>query len=57
MSALLTTTMLAMKDTIDVLVEEGLRDKVKVIVGGAPISDEFAKEIGADGYAPDSFGY
>jgi len=54
MSALLTTTMLAMKDTIDVLVEEGLRDKVKVIVGGAPISDEFAKEIGADGYAPDA---
>ena len=54
MSALLTTTMLAMKDTIDVLAEEGLRDKVKVIVGGAPISEEFAQEIGADGYAPDA---
>lgn len=54
MSALLTTTMLAMKDTIDVLKEQGLRDKVKVIVGGAPISQDFADEIGADGYAPDA---
>lgn len=54
MSALLTTTMLAMKDTIEVLKEEGLRDKVKVIIGGAPISQDFADEIGADGFAPDA---
>ncbi|KJS88152.1 MAG: methyltransferase [Peptococcaceae bacterium BICA1-8] len=54
MSALLTTTMLSMKDTIEVLKEEGLRDKVKVIVGGAPISNDFAEEIGADGFAPDA---
>ncbi len=54
MSALLTTTMLAMKDTIEVLKEEGLRDQVKVLVGGAPVSQEFADEIGADGYAPDA---
>lgn len=54
MSALLTTTMLVMKDTIEVLEEEGLRDKVKVIVGGAPVTKEFAEEIGADGWAPDA---
>lgn len=54
MSALLTTTMMHMKDTIDLLKEQGLRDKVKVIVGGAPISQEFADEIGADGFAPDA---
>lgn len=54
MSALLTTTMMAMKDTIEVLKEEGIRDKVKVIIGGAPISQDFADEIGADGYAPDA---
>lgn len=54
MSALLTTTMPAMKDTIELLAEEGLRDKVKVIVGGAPVSQEFATSIGADGYAPDA---
>lgn len=54
MSALLTTTMLAMKDTIEVLKEEGLRDKVKCIIGGAPVSQEFSDEIGADGYAPDA---
>ncbi|CAA7600614.1 Methyltransferase cognate corrinoid protein [Acididesulfobacillus acetoxydans] len=54
MSALLTTTMLSMKDTIEVLKEEGLRNKVKVIVGGAPISQDFADEIGADGFAPDA---
>ncbi len=54
MSALLTTTMLHMKDTIDFLKEQGLRDKVKVIIGGAPISQEFADEIGADGFAPDA---
>ncbi len=54
LSALLTTTMLAMKDTIEVLEEEGLRDKVKIIVGGAPVTSDFAEEIGADGYAPDA---
>ena len=54
MSALLTTTMLAMKDTIELLKEEGLRDSVKVIVGGAPVTADFAREIGADGWAPDA---
>ena len=54
MSALLTTTMLAMKDTIEVLKEEGLRDSVKIIVGGAPVTQDFADEIGADGWAPDA---
>ena len=46
--------MLHMKDTIDLLAEEGLRDKVKVIIGGAPVSDDFASEIVADGYSPDA---
>lgn len=54
MSALLTTTMLGMKDTIEVLKEEGLRESVKVLIGGAPVSSDFAKEIGADGWAPDA---
>jgi 5-methyltetrahydrofolate--homocysteine methyltransferase len=54
MSALLTTTMMHMKDTIDLLKEQGLRNKVKVIIGGAPISQEFADNIGADGFAPDA---
>jgi 5-methyltetrahydrofolate--homocysteine methyltransferase len=51
MSALLTTTMLAMKRTIDAIREAGLRDQVKIMVGGAPLSAEYAKQIGADGYA------
>lgn len=50
MSALLTTTMPQMKATLDLLVAEGIRDKVKVFVGGAPVSQEFADQIGADGY-------
>jgi len=54
LSALLTTTMPAMKDTIELLKEAGVRDKVKVIVGGAPVSEVFAEEIGADGYAADA---
>lgn len=54
LSALLTTTMLAMKDTIEVLKEEGIRNNVKVIIGGAPVTQQFADEIGADGYAPDA---
>ena len=53
LSALLTTTMLAMKATIDALAEAGLRDKVKVIIGGAPVTQDFADEIGADGFAYD----
>ncbi len=54
MSALLTTTMPGMKETINLLEVEGLRNKVKVIIGGAPVSKEFAASIGADGYAPDA---
>jgi 5-methyltetrahydrofolate--homocysteine methyltransferase len=54
MSALLTTTMVNMKATIDALTEAGLREKVKVMIGGAPVTDSFAKQIGADGYAPDA---
>ena len=54
MSALLTTTMPAMKTTIDALKEAGLLDKVKTLIGGAPITQEYANKIGADGYAPDA---
>lgn len=54
MSALLTTTMLAMKEAIELLEKEGLRDSVKIIIGGAPVKNEFANEIGADGWAPDA---
>lgn len=54
MSALLTTTMGEMETTIQALQAVGLRDKVKIMVGGAPITQEFADEIGADGYAPDA---
>lgn len=50
LSALLTTTMPAMKDTIEALQKAGVRDQVKVLVGGAPITQRFAEEIGADGY-------
>ena len=53
-SALMTTTMPGMKRTIDALVRAGLRARVKVMVGGAPVSQAFADEIGADGYARDS---
>jgi 5-methyltetrahydrofolate--homocysteine methyltransferase len=53
-SALMTTTMPAMKRTLDALAQAGLRDRVKVMVGGAPVSQAFADEIGADGYAKDS---
>ena len=56
LSALLTTTMAAQGDTIKALEEAGVRDKVKVIVGGAPITEAFAKEIGADGYSEDASG-
>ncbi|MFB0533991.1 MAG: corrinoid protein [Anaerolineae bacterium] len=54
LSALLTTTMPAMKDTIEALEEAGLRNSVKIMVGGAPVTAAFAGEIGADGYAPDA---
>jgi 5-methyltetrahydrofolate--homocysteine methyltransferase len=53
-SALMTTTMPAMKRTIDALAKAGLRQRVKVMIGGAPVSQAFADEIGADGYARDS---
>jgi 5-methyltetrahydrofolate--homocysteine methyltransferase len=53
-SALMTTTMPAMKRTIDALSRAGLRDRVKVMIGGAPVSQAYADEIGADGYARDS---
>ena len=56
MSALLTTTMPNMKVTIDALKEAGLRDKVKVMVGGAPLNAQYAEQIGADGYSPDAPG-
>jgi Predicted cobalamin binding protein len=52
MSALLTTTMPKMKDTIELIKEEGI--KVKCIIGGAPVSQEYANAIGADGFAPDA---
>jgi 5-methyltetrahydrofolate--homocysteine methyltransferase len=54
MSALLTTTMTGMKEVIDRFESEGMRAKVKFMVGGAPLTDQYAKEIGADGYAPDA---
>lgn len=54
LSALLTTTMLYQKDVIDALKAAGLRDKVKVMVGGAPVTQAFADEIGADAYTPDA---
>jgi len=53
-SALMTTTMPAMKRTIDALEKAGLRDRVKVMIGGAPVNQAYADEIGADGYAKDS---
>ena len=56
LSALLTTTMVEMQKTIDALKEAGLRDSIKVVVGGAPVTQAFADQIGADGYAYDSPG-
>jgi len=50
LSALLTVTMPAMRTTIETLKEAGVRDKVKVLVGGAPVTQKYAEEIGADGY-------
>ncbi len=54
LSALLTTTMVNMQGTIDALKADGLRENVKVVVGGAPLTQKFADDIGADGYAPDA---
>jgi corrinoid protein of di/trimethylamine methyltransferase len=56
MSALLTTTMPAMKTTIEALKQAGVRDKVKVLIGGAPITQKYADEIGADGYSENAVG-
>jgi 5-methyltetrahydrofolate--homocysteine methyltransferase len=54
MSALLTTTMANMQATLNALVQAGVRDKVKVVVGGAPVTEAFAARIGADAFAPDA---
>jgi methylmalonyl-CoA mutase cobalamin-binding domain/chain len=56
LSALLTTTMLVQREVIAALEEAGLRDQVKVMVGGAPVTQAWADEIGADGYAEDAIG-
>lgn len=55
LSALLTTTMLVMGEVIEALREKGLRERVKVLIGGAAVSDEYAREIGADAYCRDGF--
>lgn len=54
MSSLLTTTMGHMKEVIDSVIEAGLRDKIKIIIGGSPVTQSYADQIGADGYAPDA---
>ncbi|SDO53748.1 corrinoid protein [Desulforhopalus singaporensis] len=54
LSALLTTTMVMMKETIDAISEAGLREQVKIMIGGAPVTQAYADEIGADGFAPDA---
>ena len=54
LSALLTTTMPMMIQTINAVTENGVRDQIKIMVGGAPVTQNFADEIGADGYAPDA---
>jgi 5-methyltetrahydrofolate--homocysteine methyltransferase len=54
LSAMLTTTMPAMERTIKALTEVGVRDQVKVIIGGAPVTQAYANHIGADGYSPDA---
>ena len=54
LSALLTTTMPYMKTTIDAIRQAGLRDTIKIMVGGAPVNAEYASQIGADGYSPDA---
>jgi 5-methyltetrahydrofolate--homocysteine methyltransferase len=54
MSALLTTTMPNMQQTVDALKAAGVRENVKVMIGGAPVTESYARQIGADGYAPDA---
>jgi 5-methyltetrahydrofolate--homocysteine methyltransferase len=54
MSALLTTTMGSMQKTITYLVDQGIRDSIKIIVGGAPVTQKFSDDIGADGFGPDA---
>jgi 5-methyltetrahydrofolate--homocysteine methyltransferase len=54
MSALLTTTMMQMKATVEALKTSGLKGEIKTIIGGAPVTEEFARSIGADGYAADA---
>ncbi len=54
LSSLLTTTMEYHKDVVDALTDAGIREEVKVMIGGAPVSEDFAKQVGADGYAPDA---
>ena len=54
LSALLTTTMMYQKEIVDAIVAAGLRDKVKIMIGGAPVTQEFADQIGADVYTPDA---
>ncbi len=54
MSALLTTTMRVMEDTVKALAEAGIRERVKIMIGGAPVTQAFADRIGVDGYAPDA---
>jgi methylmalonyl-CoA mutase cobalamin-binding domain/chain len=56
LSALLTTTMAAQGDVLEALQEAGIRDRVKVMVGGAPVTEAWAESIGADGYAEDVVG-
>jgi corrinoid protein of di/trimethylamine methyltransferase len=55
-SALLTTTMVRQRDVVEALEDMGLRSKIKVMVGGAPVTSEWVKEIGADGYSEDAIG-
>ena len=54
MSALLTTTMIQIRENIKAFQEASIRDQVKVMIGGAPVTQKFADEVGADGYAPDA---
>jgi len=54
MSALLTTTMASIKTVLEALAEAGVRDQVKIIIGGAPITQDFADKVGADGFATDA---
>jgi 5-methyltetrahydrofolate--homocysteine methyltransferase len=56
MSALLTTTMPSMKATVDALKQAGVRERVKILVGGAPVTQRYADEIGADGYSESAAG-